>query len=87
MTVIDYVDGVQVIDPATGKQERWCRGCAVEVISIGGGSILLQPASDADAHKCAECGKPIPIIRRNMPGHHYPGYDRVGDKRDNEAPE
>ena len=76
MTVIDYVDGVQVLDLATGESELWHRECAVEVAIIGEGLNLTQPATDADAYKCAECGKPIPIVRRNMPGSRVPGYDR-----------
>ena len=78
MTVIDYVDGVQVLDPANSF-ELWHRECAVEMEVIGEGVNLLQPATDADAYKCGGCGKPIPIIRRNMLGHHVPAYDRDGE--------
>ena len=82
MTVIDYVDGVQGLSPATGRFELWHWECAAEVTIIGDGFNLLQPATDADVYKCKECGKSIPIIRRNMPGYHIPGYDRVGDGPD-----
>lgn len=80
MTVIDYVDGVQVLDPENFGL-LWHRECAVEMEIIRGGAILLQPATDADAYKCFGCGKPIPIIKRNMPGY-FPGYDRSGEERD-----
>ena len=79
ITVIDYVDGVQVLDPAAENAALWHRECAVEMEIIGEGFKLLQPATDADAYKCTGCGEPIPIIRRNMPGYHVPGYDRVGE--------
>ena len=48
VTVIDYVDGVRVLDLATGKSELWHRECAVEVTIIGKGLYLTQPATDAD---------------------------------------
>lgn len=87
MTVIDYVDGVQVLNPAAEKFELWHQECAVEMEIVGEGLKLLQPATDADTYKCAGCGKPIPIIRRNMPGHYVPGYDRAGENRVPESSE
>ena len=79
--------GQHVLDPETGKFELWHRECAVEVIATGEGLNLLQPATDADAFKCAECGKPILIIRRNVPGARVPGYDRSGESGNAEPSE